>query len=282
MKYHFEIKTADQYLAGTDANIFVRLYGERGISKNEIRLNGYISDNAFERDQHDYFDVTLNEDLGDIYMIDVRSDNKYGGAGWLCSYFKITRKAQNEKGEEVSGPTVTFSLPSGEWIEDTKVHTYKATDGFPVDVPEHKEQLMKIVMGTHFVPANIEMQLTCENKVSVNIEYSQVNVMDNTTKAAVEVTVDAIQAAVENELKLSLSKQMSNLFGTTFTRTNTVTVPPADHPRAYQEIWYETRYTFAAKVGEDTYSFSIPTDRLFYGLEEVNLTEQMMKIVATH
>lgn len=280
MKYHFEVKTADQYLAGTDANIFVRMYGERGISKSEIRLNGYIPCNAFERNSLDKFDITLDEDLGDIYMIDVRSDNSYAAAGWLCSYFEITRKKPDEKGKEVSGAKVTFSLPSGEWIEDTNVHQYKATDGYPLNVPEHTEQLVKVALDTHFVPANAEMQITCETTLKVAVDYTKVKVVDNTTKVSVAVATNAIQTAIENQLKLSLSKQLHEHFERPRSFTATMIVQPMDRPRAFREIWYETDYNFAAEMGEDTYLIMIPYDRLFYGLEEVDLTEQMIQMIA--
>jgi hypothetical protein len=46
--YEFTIHTGDQATAGTDSNIFVVLYGERGTT-DEVRLNGYISGDAFER-----------------------------------------------------------------------------------------------------------------------------------------------------------------------------------------------------------------------------------------
>lgn len=125
--YHIEIKTADQYLAGTDANIFIKLYGSRGISPEE-RLNGHISGNAFERNHVDKCDLSFNDDCGDIYMISVRSDQLWAGADWMCDYFTVQRE---------NGPIVKFQLPSGQWIEDESVHQYHATAGYPYDLPEH-------------------------------------------------------------------------------------------------------------------------------------------------
>jgi hypothetical protein len=91
--YKFEVKTADEYLAGTDSNIFVILHGEVQQS-NEVRLNGYISGNAFERDSLDKFEIPFDDlggDLGRVYKIDLRSDCKYGGSDWRVSYLTVTR-----------------------------------------------------------------------------------------------------------------------------------------------------------------------------------------------
>jgi hypothetical protein len=48
--FHVEVETTDELRAGTGANIFLVLFGEFGQAE-EIRLNGFISGNAFERNR---------------------------------------------------------------------------------------------------------------------------------------------------------------------------------------------------------------------------------------
>lgn len=119
MKYLFSIKTADEYKAGTDANIFVILEGEFGKTE-EIRLNGYISGNAFERNNVDSCTVDFKKDVGRVFRIIVRSDMMYAGAGWRVSYFELTRKGG--KKNDLSDKLSRFDI--NEWIEDKKNHIY--------------------------------------------------------------------------------------------------------------------------------------------------------------
>lgn len=54
--YTIYVTTGDQMNAGTDANVYVILYGERGQVSQEIRLSVLLRDN-FERGRTDKFKV---------------------------------------------------------------------------------------------------------------------------------------------------------------------------------------------------------------------------------
>jgi len=102
--YNLGIKTGNKSRAGTDSNIYVTLYGSEGETK-EVRLNGLISGNAFER--NDYDAVTMiDQDVGDLRKIKVYHDGKYAGSGWYLSYIKV------------NGRTATFN----QWIDDETVY----------------------------------------------------------------------------------------------------------------------------------------------------------------
>lgn len=107
-KYHFRVRTADEAGAGTDSNIFVILYGESG-QTHEVRLNGYIHGNAFERARTDTFDIPL-EAVGRVYKIRVRSDCHYPASAWRLSSIEVIPL-------EPPQPPSSFSYE--DWISDT-------------------------------------------------------------------------------------------------------------------------------------------------------------------
>ncbi|XP_033736341.1 lipoxygenase homology domain-containing protein 1-like isoform X2 [Pecten maximus] len=94
--YQITVKTGNVRYAGTDANVFVKIYGEKGSTK-KLKLDD--SKNNFERDMTD--DFTVEEvDVGSMTKILVGHDNAGVGAGWFLDYIKITRqihRAEQEK-----------------------------------------------------------------------------------------------------------------------------------------------------------------------------------------
>jgi hypothetical protein len=90
------VKTSDVSGAGTDANVYIIVYGTNGNS-GEHRLNGYISGNAFESGDTDVVTLTGITDIGEITSIKIRHDNKYAGAGWHLSYITVTLPNKNPK-----------------------------------------------------------------------------------------------------------------------------------------------------------------------------------------
>lgn len=258
--YHIEIKTADQYLAGTDANIFIKLYGSRGISPEE-RLNGHISGNAFERNHVDKCDLSFNDDCGDIYMISVRSDQLWAGADWMCDYFTVQRE---------NGPIVKFQLPSGQWIEDESVHQYHATAGYPYDLPEHAASWTKIYGATHYIPPNMEMECSIKSILSIDVNVSEVQVIKTSTKTALSVEVDAIKSAFEFQIESSLNKQVENKLHQSMEVCSSVRISAQDSERTFQEVWSQCDYVFEAHLGDDTYNFRVPMQKVFAGFFEVD------------
>ena len=258
-KYHIEIKTADQYLAGTDANIFIKLYGASDISP-EIRLNGYISGNAFERNNTDRCTIEVDDDCDDIYMISIRSDCMYAGSDWLCDYISVQRE---------DGAVVKFQLPSGFWIEDEAVHNFHATSGYDYDLPEHSVNWKKTYGACHYIPPNIAMNKTISSNITIDVNTSEVNVIKTASKAAVNVEAEVIKAALELQIESSLSKQVDNKLHKETVVSTQVCIPASENERTLQEIWTECDYTFSAKLGSDTYNFSVPKDKVFSGFKEI-------------
>jgi len=81
--YKISVKTSDVSGAGTDANVFVVLFGEYGDS-GEIRLkDSETNKSPFETGQTDVFSVPNQLDLGRLVKLRVWHNNK-GEYGSLC------------------------------------------------------------------------------------------------------------------------------------------------------------------------------------------------------
>lgn len=102
--YQVSIKTGDKVGAGTDSNIFMTIYGQKG-QTGEIRLNGLLSGNAFERNQIDALALQGYLDVGTLTKVKIRSDGNYAGAGWYLE--RIT----------INGKTARF----GQWLEKNQL-----------------------------------------------------------------------------------------------------------------------------------------------------------------
>ena len=109
--YQVDVTTGNRRGAGTDANVFIFIYGDKGDS-GERFLDG--SGNDFERGETNSFGVEC-VDLGEIQKIRIGHDNKGIGPGWFLETVKITNLTTNQ----------VYFFPSGHWFakdeEDGKI-----------------------------------------------------------------------------------------------------------------------------------------------------------------
>ena len=102
-RYKISVYTADRRGAGTDANVFIHLFGDKGESGD---LNLDNSSNNFERAQKDVFGFEMVE-LGEIKKIRIGHDNKGIGAGWLLDKVVV----YCERGAK------QWYFPCGRWLD---------------------------------------------------------------------------------------------------------------------------------------------------------------------
>ena len=63
--YHLAIKTGDEKNSGTDANVWVQVYGDKGDTGHvQLKKSGMV-ENLFERGQTDYFTLEAG-DVGKV------------------------------------------------------------------------------------------------------------------------------------------------------------------------------------------------------------------------
>ena len=111
--YRITVKTSDILGAGTDAKVFVTLFGENGDS-GELELKKSEKNmNKFERNQTDVFLFNNMLSLGEFTKLRVRHDNSgnlIGNAHWHLEYIKV---------EDVNSQK-TFKFDCNKWISKSK------------------------------------------------------------------------------------------------------------------------------------------------------------------
>ncbi|KAI4894673.1 hypothetical protein NFI96_015585 [Prochilodus magdalenae] len=86
--YHVSVRTGDMYGAGTDANVFLTIYGDLGDTGERKLSKSESSKNKFERGAVDKFSIEA-VDLGQIFKIKVRHDNSMLGADWYLDQVEV-------------------------------------------------------------------------------------------------------------------------------------------------------------------------------------------------
>ncbi|CAH1776005.1 unnamed protein product [Owenia fusiformis] len=107
-EYQVEVYTGDKLGAGTDANVYLEIYGKRGDTgrrKLKKSLNNY---NKFESGKMDVFAVTA-VDLLELDYVVVGHDGKGAGSGWFLD--KIIIKDSPESDEK-------FEFECNQWLDE--------------------------------------------------------------------------------------------------------------------------------------------------------------------
>ncbi|CAF0982480.1 unnamed protein product [Didymodactylos carnosus] len=86
--YHINIKTGDVLQAGTDADVHIKIFGEKGDSDVVQLRNAENTTNKFERNRIDKFTLEFS-DLGKIRAIRIGHNGKGLGSGWFLDYVEI-------------------------------------------------------------------------------------------------------------------------------------------------------------------------------------------------
>lgn len=119
VQYTIVIQTGKVDNAGTDANVFVTIFGENGQSGERFLDN---EDDNFENGKIDTFAVDAR-DLGSLKRVSVRHDNTGHKPGWFLDKITVRR--------EDSGEQVVF--PCGHWLardeEDGRIDRLLSTAG---------------------------------------------------------------------------------------------------------------------------------------------------------
>jgi hypothetical protein len=169
--YSIRIKTADQSGAGTDSNIFLALHGESGRTA-EVRLNPLISHNAFERNSTETVLLRNQSDVGRIYQVDIRSDDKYLGSDWRLDWIKI------DPSDPHCAATIFYY---NDWVGDTKTRNLTAYE-WPWPLED---------VGTEPAP-DIVQQVSLVNLLdasdSVRREYTVTSKIEDQVQISTEVT----------------------------------------------------------------------------------------------
>ncbi|KAM9225590.1 lipoxygenase homology domain-containing protein 1 isoform 3-T3 [Dugong dugon] len=93
--YTVSVKTSDILGAGTDANVFIIIFGENGDS-GTLALKQSANWNKFERNSTDTFNFSNMLSLGHLCKLRVWHDNKGIFPGWHLSYVDVKDNSRDE------------------------------------------------------------------------------------------------------------------------------------------------------------------------------------------
>uniref|UniRef100_A0A4W6CIC0 Lipoxygenase homology PLAT domains 1 n=1 Tax=Lates calcarifer TaxID=8187 RepID=A0A4W6CIC0_LATCA len=86
--YKVSVRTGDMYGAGTDANVFLTIYGDLGDTGERKLAKSENNKNKFERGEVDKFSIEA-VDLGQVFKIRIRHDNSMMGADWYLDQVEV-------------------------------------------------------------------------------------------------------------------------------------------------------------------------------------------------
>ncbi|KAL4660900.1 lipoxygenase homology domain-containing protein 1-like [Arapaima gigas] len=107
--YTIQVKTSDVAGAGTDANVFINMFGENG-DTGPIALKASGNTNKFERKQTDVFRYADVLSLGEMCKIRIWHDNKGLAPGWHLEYIEVNDEIMDQ----------TFRFPCDRWLAKNK------------------------------------------------------------------------------------------------------------------------------------------------------------------
>uniref|UniRef100_A0A8C3Y5S1 Lipoxygenase homology domains 1 n=1 Tax=Catharus ustulatus TaxID=91951 RepID=A0A8C3Y5S1_CATUS len=134
--YTVKVKTGDKKNAGTDANVFIILYGSKDDTGIVSLKASKINKNKFERGKVDEFTVE-SVDIGDLKKIKIGHDNKGNSTGWFLEWVEIDAPSLGQ----------CLKFPCGRWLDKSEDDGATERIIFPAD--------LQTVEYTPFVPYEI-------------------------------------------------------------------------------------------------------------------------------
>ena len=102
--YTITLKTGCLENAGTDADVFIILFGTNGKSENRRLDTKHFNDR--ERCQTDYYRIHTDDDLGDLVLVRIWHNNANEKPGWFLEEVKVKNLRTGE----------IWNFPCGKWL----------------------------------------------------------------------------------------------------------------------------------------------------------------------
>ncbi|KAF7660325.1 hypothetical protein LDENG_00284760 [Lucifuga dentata] len=117
LKYRIIICTGDISGSGTDANVYVTVFGDLGDTGERLMLISQNTVNKFEKGNHDEF-IIESVFLGQLSRIRVGHDGRGGGCGWFLDKVLVREDGQPEwlDRNEDDGQITRELVPAGEGL----------------------------------------------------------------------------------------------------------------------------------------------------------------------
>ena len=87
-QYTIDVYTGDKAFCGTNANVFLTVFGDKGDTGERELARSETHMDKFERKQVDRFQVE-SADLGNVYKVKIRHDNSGLSPDWFLSKVEV-------------------------------------------------------------------------------------------------------------------------------------------------------------------------------------------------
>ena len=200
-QYRLTVKTGNDSLAGTDANIYVKLVGSKGETA-EREISELYNGNAFEKGTTHTVTAIFDQNIGTVQKLLVRSDMSGVGPDWLADSVKVEPVFQGA----VQSGGKTFYL--NQWINDKG---WKTFSNDPADSAQYRLTVKTGNSKNAGTDANIYVKLIGAKGETAEREISELyngNAFEKGTTHTVTATFDRNIGTVQ---KIKIRNDMSGV-----------------------------------------------------------------------
>nr|XP_055024965.1 lipoxygenase homology domain-containing protein 1 isoform X1 [Misgurnus anguillicaudatus] len=253
INYEITVMTGDVWAGGTNANVFIQIYGDQG--KTEV-LNLSSRSNNFERGTTEIFKVEA-KDVGKIFKIRMCNDGTGIGSGWYLDRVEIKRlvmamvpkekeekkkkkkkkKEEDEGGEEEMREVVlTYVFPCDRWLASDEEDTEMVVELLPEDNDELEENTYEVTVFTGNMlgagtDANVFINIYGENGDTGERPLKKSNHLNKFERGQEDVfTITAVELGPLKKLRIR-------------------------HDNSHQSAWYLDRVEIVDTKDDTTYYF---------------------------
>ena len=131
--YKIAVKTGDKKGAGTDANVYIVLYG-KGIQTNKFTLDTFFK-NDFERGNIDNYSVDSEVNIPEVQRIELWRDAYGLFSNWYLDWIEVTNLTTN----------ITSIFPAMKWIKENQRYFFNHIDTcLPQDDPFKQMRMLEL------------------------------------------------------------------------------------------------------------------------------------------
>ncbi|MBP2172995.1 PLAT/LH2 domain-containing protein [Methanococcus voltae] len=270
VKYKINIKTEDRRYAGTDSNVFLKLYGERGISET-YRLNKYIKGNAFKRNATDHVELDVGQDIGDIYKIKLSTDGRFAGSGWLPDFMTIVNDGSDRQetkffvnqwldGNEVERNAVNYNSASVDPIEQNSISVAGETKIF-----DNRQGNEPIDYSFRFL-----------SKFTTEMDFLEKTASTISTGTEIKGSfLDYFEMCVKLEATGAVENQIEKKIGTEELIEESVAMTiPAKEMIELTPYWITNYYKDMVNMGDSSIELLVPYQKEFGGYKVIRIDAQ--------
>lgn len=264
MKYYFSVQTAEDENAGTQSDIYIKLYGERG--ETEVKsLFEACGCKELKKGSLVHFSIDFSTDVGMVNQIQLTKDKQLLWInGWHVHSVSVSK-------QPLDNATQISKFVIDSWLSSPgEQKTFDVSDGYPYHMKTAASRFDLEVEGLIYVPAGVSYnkQVNCTLTIAVN--QSTIKTTDVMTGADLTLSKQALSAAFSKHINTSITSTTDISLNETKSYTDTVDIVGTDSEKEYEILWSTRIDSFQVQMGEVNFTFDVPCNKIFAGLRDVN------------